>query len=112
MYRGHGSKNVFRAMNNNMVPGRMRIIRDGISKELSGRLTPYIVERAMGEVEHKWEYCNITRSRFIFIWTGESSQTVLGVTRESMGIMSEFKPPNCSFVRNDNLGSYSVNVST
>lgn len=105
------SRDSFVSMENHMAPGRMRTIKSG-TVELSGRLAPYVVESVMGPVEHKWEYCNVTRSRFIFLHTDDTSQVPKSLTRDSIDIMSGFKPEGCSFVKSNNLRSYTINVST
>ena len=90
-------------------PGRVRKLSR--VSEVSGRLSPYIVEAASLNSVATWSYSNITRSKFVLTLTTHYSYQCMGMTYDSIRIISSFKDPNVSFRYDENLRHFCANIS-
>lgn len=77
--------------------------------QLSGRMTPYVVDALSFDVT--WGFANICRSYFLFIHTKIESQTIYVMSKLSIEILKQYFPSYSVCVWNPKTSSYKITVS-
>lgn len=88
--------------------GNLRVLQSKI--EVSGRLAPYIVDRAGANEFSEWTYNNITRSKFMFVVTTLEKQGVYECTKDTLRMLLSFKGARATFVEDPTLRNFSVYI--
>lgn len=76
--------------------------------QISGRMTPYVVENLSFEVS--WGFANICRSRFLFISTAAEEQLLLTLSRSCIDILKPYVPDYGACVFDAKTSSYKITV--
>lgn len=94
---------------NNPAPGGIQVSTEKC--QVTGRLSPYTVERSglTGDVE--WTYCNASKSRFVYIVTTMDGVSMMSPTRATITIYQSFSVPGCAIVYMGSMSGFKVTAS-
>lgn len=66
--------------------------------QISGRMTPYVIDGLEAGERAEWGYVNLAKSRMLFIHTSTGGTRILTLSLHSMEILSQHTPPHCACV--------------
>lgn len=94
---------------NNPAPGGIQVSTEKC--QVTGRLSPYTVERSglSGEVE--WTYCNASKSRFVYVVTTPSGSSMMSPTKATITVYQSFCVPDCAIVYMGSMSCFKVTAS-
>lgn len=94
---------------NNPAPGGIQVSTEKC--QVTGRLSPYIVERSGLTNEVEWTYCNASKSRLVYIITTSASTSLMSPTKDTIMIYQSFSVHECAIVYMGSMNCFKVTAS-
>lgn len=78
--------------------------------QLSGRMTPYVIDEIDAHTRAQWGYGNIAKSRILFLCTSMTGPRVMALSNKCMEILTPYIPNYGVCVRSGSPPSYKITV--
>jgi hypothetical protein len=94
---------------NNPAPGGIQISTEKC--QVTGRLSPYTVERSGLSSSVEWTYCNASKSRFVYVVTSKDGVSLMSPTKATITVYQSFSVPECAIVYMGSMNCFKVTAS-
>jgi hypothetical protein len=94
---------------NNPSPGRVTVSKEKC--QITGRISPYAVERSGLGATAEWSYFNASKSRFFYVLSSNKGVELMSMSKETISIYQGFCVKDCIMVYASNMRCFKVTAS-